>query len=81
MVVKLPDYEANKLIFVYDSLFDVHVVKLKPQLNDGVEDGVYGSCMESLKVGRVSGGHDVPSMTFCHLLKTFPMANMSIHGL
>jgi hypothetical protein len=55
MVAKLPDYEANKLAFVYDSLFDVHAVKLRPQLNDGVEDGVYGSCMESLKVGRAWG--------------------------
>jgi hypothetical protein len=81
MVAKLPNYEANKLTFVYDSLLDVLVVKLRPEVNDKVEDNVYGSCMESLKVGRVSGGDDVPSMTFCHHLKTFMVANMSIHGL
>jgi hypothetical protein len=46
MVPKLADYEANKLAFVYDSLFDVPVVKLRPQLDDGVEDGVNGFCME-----------------------------------
>jgi len=52
----------------------VHAIKLRPQLNEGVKDGVDGSCMESLKVGGVSGGHDVPSMTICHLLKTFQVA-------
>jgi hypothetical protein len=80
MVARLVDYEANKLAFVYDSLFDVPVVKLKPQLDGGVEDGVNGCCMESLKLGRINGGHNVPIMTFCHFLKTFWMASMSIHG-
>jgi hypothetical protein len=80
MVAKLVDYEANELAFVYDSLFDVLVVKLRPQLDDGVKDGVNGFCMESLKLGRVSGGHNVLVMTFCHFLKTFWMASMSIHG-
>ncbi len=46
MVAKLADYEANKLAFIYDSLLDVPVVKLTPQLDDGVEDGVDGFCME-----------------------------------
>ncbi len=37
--------------------------KLRPQLDDGIKDGVDGSCIESLRVGGISGGHDVPSMT------------------
>jgi hypothetical protein len=45
-----------------------------------VNDGVNGFCMESLKLGIVSGGHNVPIMTFCHFLKTFWTASMSIHG-
>ncbi len=65
-MVKLANCEANKLAFICDLLLDVLAIKLEPQLDDGVEDG---SCMESLKVAGISGGHDVPSMTFFHLLK------------
>ncbi len=52
----------------------MHAIKLGPQLNGGVKDGVDGFCIESLKVGGVNGGHDVPSMIICHLLKTFQVA-------
>jgi len=41
---------------------------------NGVEFGVDFSCWGSLNVGGVSGGHDVPSITFYYLLKTFQMA-------
>lgn len=78
MVAKLVDCEANKSTFDYDLMHDVHAIKLGPQLDDGIKDGVDGSCIESLRVGGVSGGHDVRSMTICHLFRTFLMACLSM---
>jgi hypothetical protein len=45
MVAKLVDCEVNKLTFVCDLLRDVRVIKLAPQLGDGIKDGVDGSCI------------------------------------
>jgi hypothetical protein len=44
----------------------------------GVVLRVNGFCKRSLSVGRVSGWHDVPSITLCCLLRTFRVACSSI---
>jgi hypothetical protein len=56
MVAKLVDCEVKKLTFVCDLSHDVHVIELRPQLDDGIKDGEDGSCIKSLRVGGVSGG-------------------------
>jgi hypothetical protein len=53
-------------------------IELDDGVGDGVEDqielGINGFCKRSLNVGGVNGGHDVSSITFCHLLMTFQVA-------
>jgi hypothetical protein len=43
--------------------------ELHDRIGDGVDLGIDGFYKSSLSVGRVSGGYDVSSITFCHLLK------------
>jgi len=45
MVAKLVDCEANKSTFICDLLRDVRAIKLRPQLDDGIKDGVGGFCI------------------------------------
>jgi hypothetical protein len=40
MVAKLVDCEANKSTFICDLLCDVRAIKVGPQLDDGIKDGV-----------------------------------------
>ncbi len=80
MVAKLVDCEVKKLTFVCDLSHDVHVIELRPQLDDGIKDGEDGSCIKSLRVGGVSGG------TWCTIYDNLPpfediLGGMSIHGL
>jgi hypothetical protein len=42
MVAKLADCEANKSTFICDLSLDVCAIELRPQLDDGVKDGVDG---------------------------------------
>jgi len=58
---------------------DVFTTKRRIELDDGVGDGVEdgielginGSYKRSLNVGGVNGGHDVSSITLCHLFMIF----------
>jgi hypothetical protein len=75
MVVRLVD---NTSPFIDDFPLDVLTTKIRIELDDrvgdGIELGIDGSYKRSLNMGGVNGGHDVSSITFCHLLMTFQVA-------
>jgi hypothetical protein len=74
MVVRLANCDCNTSPFINDFPLDVLTTKIKIELDDGVGDGIDGSCKRSLNVGGVNGGHDVSPITFYHLLITFQVA-------
>jgi hypothetical protein len=74
------DYSIST--FVCDLTLNLCVAKKMIELNNGIGDGVENGielgvdsfCKRSLNVGGVSGGHDVPSITFCRLFRAFQVA-------
>jgi len=79
MVVRLTNCDCSTSPFIYDLPLDVFTTKRRIELDDGVGDGVEdgielginGSYKRSLNVGGVNGGHDVSSITLCHLFMIF----------